>query len=226
MLKLVLAEFRYHWITIAIAYAIVVALSVCHLLFEGATWQIISTTSSTVLILPLIYLGNSLNKEKRYKNAVPIPLALRKIGAARLLAPICFVIIGLLIPWLFVLFFAAGTITPTMVGRSLLIAGFLVTISSTIALVADLKHVFKEPRKKLKYFSSLIVLQGTMVLMFMSVYMLQYPKIHSAVNLQYFEYHMNNYPGVLLFGAGFILIGIFVFVADVVVFERRKTFLE
>jgi hypothetical protein len=226
MWKLVMAEYRYYWVPIGLAFALIAALSVCHLLFEGATWQIISTTISTILILPVVYLAKVNDRAKRLLIAIPLPLAVKNVAVAQLMAPISVAVGGMLIPWLFVLIFNPGSITPVMVGRSLLIAGFLITISVSIALITDIKHVFREPRQNLKYRASLLGLMLLMAAMFMSVYMLQYPHIHRAVNLAEIEYHMNHYPGVLLFGTGFILVGIVFFAVELQVFQRRKTYME
>lgn len=226
MWKLVLAECKYHWVFISVVYALIVFLAISFLLFEGATWQVVSTTGSTLLILLTLFLALAGNREKRIKSTLPLPLSLRQIGLARLLTPICAVSVGMAIPWLFVLLFAPGNTTPVMVGRTLLLLGFLITVSATYALVNDIKHVFRGKRKRMKYITSIVLLKILLVVMFMSVYMLQYPHIHHAANLQYFEYQMNSFPGVLIFGVAFVLTGVAIFMADVLVFQRRLTFLS
>jgi hypothetical protein len=226
MLKLVMSEFRYHRVGIGAAYSLILLLAVCHLLFEGATWQVISTTSSTILIVLLIFLVASVRKEKRNMNTLPLPVTLRTVGMVRLLVPISAVTAGLAVPLLFFLLFAPGRITLLMAGSTLRLLGFLLTVGAVYTFLADLRHVFHDKYWRLKYISRFVLLKLILVVMFASVYLLPYAHFRKITNLDSLGQFSSSFPGALAFGIAFILTGTAILIADVPVYERRRTYLE
>ena len=223
MWKLVMAELRYHWILISLAYAVIMALSISFMLFELESWWIISVIIELILFVTIFFMVRSKNQGKRYQIAAQLPIRMRKTAIGLSLAPIGFSFVGLLIPFFFLLLFVPGYGAPATIGSFLRALGFFISFAAGVAFAHDIKYMFEKPHRKAKHIFGLV----TFLFLILTIFI-----ILSASHLMWVsdfetpEPFMSGYPSQLFFGIAHVLLGLFIFTIDVLVFERRQTFSE
>lgn len=213
MWKLVLAECRYNWISICTAFAFIIFLGTYYMYFNGSM-PVVSTMGLFVLAIPASKLGTLNTKEKRLGQTLHLPIELRKVGIARILTPSLMVITGITVLWLFILLFSAASASLKMVGMTFVPFGFLILVIAGHALISDLKYFFTGRFGKILIYPLLAFLYILVLVIIVAVILIYYRDINATTQ------------SVFYFSFILIILGIAVSVADIFIFERRRTFIE
>ena len=226
MWKLILAECRYHWIAIGLAYASILLLAASTLLFGGMTWQGISTASSLILIILASRQGAVSTKEKRLRNIIPLAVENRTLLAARILVPAILVGLGLTILWLSILFFSPQDVTVPMTGRSLLLFAFVFLNISVFTFIIDLKQVLTGFYGRVLFSVIQVFLALLLVAVMGGVYLIYNFNVRTLFGVENLYSYLVGSPGVFIFAFGILMLGMSISAANIRIFERRRSFLE
>lgn len=226
MWKLIIAECRYHWFTISVAYAIILFLAFSYVHFEGANWHIVSTASSLVLILASSRVGTLINNEKRFRRTLPVPVEFRQLCMARIVFHALFVAVGLTILWFTTFPFAPSGLSLSEGGRIVVLFGFIFLNISVFTLLTDLKAVLTSRLGSILYNLALLLSVILLMAAMASVYLFYYSSIREIFGVDVLHDYFTNSPGVFIFATLLFVVGAVLATLDVLVFNHRKTFLE
>jgi hypothetical protein len=219
MWKILKTELQYHKMTITAAYAAgVIFLLVA--IFSGllkrmdspkATWSLMSVVTSVYIFL-LIYIGSYDETEKRERLHALLPIPSQKLGVARVFLLILLQA-GFSVIWFIGVMAAGKGIELSYLYYMLSSNSFFCMIVLLIAIFLDLGHFGKSTYRRI--FIGLWVL-----LVILIIWLTLVGKI--APVLEYIFLPYTRPAGAAIF----VLIGAGLFYLDVVIYTRRKSYLN